>query len=196
MTRIMRDSVTPGDIPLTGAQLFAGYANGAQSQWPANGWGRFPSGSTVRIDVAGTDTSCDVLDVEKGDATVATAAKWSSDKRKAQPGAFVPIIFCDRETLTPLFNALNAAGLQVVRDFKLWISTLDGTKTVADMTGVVAVQYKAATASSGAGHYDESIVYDDAWKAAVGAPVHGVVVQLPAGQTRAVVSVDGGSSWS
>jgi hypothetical protein len=34
-----------------------------------------------------------------------------------------------------LFNAMNAAGLRIVHDFRLWIATLDGTKTVPDMTG-------------------------------------------------------------
>ena len=71
---------------------------------------------------------------------------------------------------------MNAVGLQVVRDFRLWIATLDGTETVHDMTGVTAVQHKRAprehadgtlaeppSDSVTAGHYDESIVYDDHW---------------------------------
>jgi hypothetical protein len=46
-----------------------------------------------------------------------------------------------------LFNEMNAAGLEIVRDFRTWIATLDGTQRVHDMTGVT----------------DESIVYDDNW---------------------------------
>jgi len=34
-----------------------------------------------------------------------------------------------------LFNEMNAAGLEIVRDFRTWIATLDGTKQVHDMTG-------------------------------------------------------------
>jgi hypothetical protein len=56
---------------------------------------------------------------------------------------------------------MNAAGLQIVRDFRTWIATLDGTKTVHDMTGVTAVQYAGENMTGG--HYDESAVYDDLW---------------------------------
>jgi hypothetical protein len=78
--------------------------------------------------------------------------------------------------LEAMFNAMNAAGLEIVRDFRIWIATLDGTKRVHDMTGVTAVQYKRApkedahgnplespSDSVTSGHFDESIVYDDNW---------------------------------
>src|SRR5207248_2474295 len=63
--------------------------------------------------------------------------------------------------LTPVFNALNAAGMHVMRDFRLWPATLDGTRKLADMTGVTAVQARGEAQTGG--HYDESDVYDDAW---------------------------------
>ena len=199
MTRIMRDSVTPGDITITGAQLFAGYVNGANSQWPGSAWGAFPAGSIVTIDVNGERADADVLDVETGDASVTTAVDWVRKKRSLYPNAFLPVLYANRSTLTPLFNALEAAGLHVAHDFKIWIATLDGTtKTVPDMTGVVAVQWKPAASTSGAGHYDESVVYDDTWKPALPPPVtaiHGVVVQLPSGATQIVSSSDGGHTW-
>ena len=56
---------------------------------------------------------------------------------------------------------MNAAGLEIVKDFRLWIATLDGTKTVPDMTGVTAVQFAGENMTGG--HFDESIVYDDDW---------------------------------
>ncbi len=71
---------------------------------------------------------------------------------------------------------MNEAGLHIVKDFRLWIATLDGTQAVHDMTGVTAVQYKRArkrkpdgtwaeapSDSVTEGHFDESLVYDDDW---------------------------------
>ncbi len=172
MTRIGRDSTTPGDIPLAGLAVVMGYANGKYGPGgvPPDAWtpaavARFAKAGipVAWIDVNGSAVGADILDVEPFDATTSQAVTWAKAKRAAHPAAYPGIIYCNRSTLTPLFNTMNAAGLQVVRDFRLWIATLDGTKTVADMTGVTAVQY-AGTKLTG-GHYDESVIYDDAWKA-------------------------------
>lgn len=197
MTRVMRDSTNPGDIPVAGTQLAAGYVNGAISQWPSNGWDRFPGAAKVTIDVNGSMPQADCLDIENGDASIATAVQWVRDKRLSYIG-YPPVLYCNRSTLTPLFNALNAAGFHVVHDFRLWIATLDGvTKTVPDMTGVTAVQWAGADHTGG--HYDESIVYDDSWKAALVPPPSvtdtAILVELPNGTTRTVHSSDG-THWS
>ena len=161
MTRIMRDSTTPTDIPIHGTDLVAGYANGS-FKWSADGFARFSGIPHIRIDPSGTNPeNAEVLDVERGDADVPTAVTWAKKRKAAFPDGYPPIIYCNRSTLTPLFNAMNAAGLHVVRDFRTWIATLDGTKTVHDMTGVTAVQYAGSDLTGG--HYDESIVYDDLW---------------------------------
>lgn len=200
MTRIMRDSTTPGDIPLEGTQLAAGYGNGHYA-WDAAGWARFHGIPRATIDVDGSQWYRDVLDVERYDATVATAVDWVRAKWQRQV-IYPPVIYCNRSTLTPLFNALNAAGFQVVHHFRLWVATLDGTRELPDMTGVTAVQY--ASAEMTGGHYDESIVYDDAWtpgmpaptpKPPVQQPMHGVLVELPGGQPKPLTSLDGGQTW-
>jgi hypothetical protein len=161
MTRIMRDSTTPTDIPINGTDLVAGYINGS-FKWAAEGWRRFHGIPHVRIDVFGTEPEHSaVLDVEPGCSDVPTAVAWAEKKNAEFPGRYPPIIYCNRSTLTPLFNAMNGAGLHIVRDFRLWIATLDGTKMVDDMTGVTAVQY--AGESMTGGHFDESIVYDNDW---------------------------------
>ncbi len=165
MTRIGRDSITASDIPLAGLDVAMGYINGAYA-WSGADAQRFAGrGIPVSfIDVNASRPDADILDVEVGNATVSGAVHWIQDRKRLSPQPSYPgIIYCNRSTLTPLFNAMNAAGLQIVRDFRLWIATLDGTKRVADMTGVTAVQY-AGTAQTG-GHYDESIIYDAAWKA-------------------------------
>ncbi len=157
----MRDSTTPGVIPLTGLAIAAGYVNGKYAWTPAD-WSRFIQAGVqmVRIDVAANAwTAASILDVETGDATPDAVPGWVKNRHAAFGD--VPVIYCSRDALTPVFNACQAAGLSVVRDFRLWIATLDGTPAVADMTGVVAVQAYGSNRTGG--NYDESIVYDDTW---------------------------------
>jgi hypothetical protein len=161
MTRIMRDSVTAADIPLAGLDLVAGYGNG-RYQWSPTDWARFRGLPSVRIDVLGTDPACGVLDVETGDATPGHAPFWVRQRRAAHPGTYA-VLYCNRATLPAVEEAMTSAKLVLGTDYDLWVATLDGTKTLPVMAGVVAVQYQAATATSGPGHYDQSIVYDDRW---------------------------------
>jgi len=207
MTRIARDSVTASDIPTEGCQLFGGYVNGRVSQWKESDWERFPKGTTYTIDVLGTMFDADELDVEVGDPTDTVGFPVTVNWVKKHEGNFLPILYANRATLTPMFNALNKAGLYVGKHFLLHIATLDGkTKTVEDMTGVVAVQWKGAAQTGG--HYDESIVYDDAWKRVepIKPPAPPVVTMetgllITNGKTtdvpssRLVTSRDGGKTW-
>ena len=161
MTRLMRDSTSLSDIPIHGTDLVAGYVNGS-GRASEQDFARFRGIPHVHIDVFGTAADeAGVLDFEQGNPpTPNTCVEWAKKRNELHPG-YPAVIYCDRHHLTPLFNAMNAAGLQIKKDFRLWIATLDGHKTVPDMTGVTAVQF--AGASMTGGHYDESIVYDDAW---------------------------------
>jgi hypothetical protein len=204
--RLMRDSTTLADDPVAGTGIVAAYTNGLYRVLLQDVVARFgPQVPVAWIDVNGSDVYADVLDVETGDATPAGAVVWVKAKLVTKP-VYPPVVYCNRATLTPLFNAMAAAGLHVGTHFRLWIATLDGTKTVPDMTGVTAVQY-AGEPQTGH-HYDESIVYDAAWKAPAPAPapgpkpapvpvpvLDGVLVQLPAGVSRVVLSHDGGKTW-
>lgn len=153
----MRDGVTLSSIPIKGTQIIATYINGRYSHTPAQVKARFGNLPIAWIDVNGSNTGADILDVEVGDATPHGAMIWTKAKLARHPG-YPPIIYCNRSTLTPVFNAMASANLKVGRDFRLWIATLDGrTKTVRDMTGVVAVQWLNKPG------YDESVVYDDGW---------------------------------
>jgi hypothetical protein len=160
--RRMRDSTTVGDIPVPGTQLVMVYGNGDYTASAAEVAARFPGIPVVWLDVLGTDPHADGLDVENGDATVPTAVSWTRSRLLLRP-AYPPLIYCNRSTLTPLFNAMAAAGLKIVRDFRLGIATLDGTTTVPDMTGVTFVQDRGTKLTGG--HWDESAVYDPAFKA-------------------------------
>jgi hypothetical protein len=162
MTRIMRDSVTAADIPLAGLDLVAGYGNG-RYQWSPADWARFRGLPFARIDVLGTEPQgCGVLDVETGDATPGEAPGWVRSRRASHRGTYA-VLYCNRAGLPAVEEAMTSARMVLGTDYHLWVATLDGTKTLPDMAGVVAVQYQAATATSGPGHYDQSVVYDDRW---------------------------------
>jgi hypothetical protein len=149
---------------------------------------------TATIDVNGTHPAANILDVEAGDASVGTAVAWIKAKNhSAKSGDYPPIIYCNRSTLTPLFNACNAAGLKIVKHFRLWIATLDGTKTVADMTGVTAVQYAGQLQTNH--HYDESIVYDATWKAPGVKPVVHSALLVQKDFTSKLVRSSDGVTW-
>src|SRR5712691_3933757 len=144
MTRIMRDSTTPADVPVRGTELAAGYTTG-KFKWSEEGYARFPGVPHIRIDCLGTGPEgADILDVEPGCAGIGTAAPWAKTRRAAFPGGYPPIIYCNRGMLPAVLAAMNAAGLHLVQDFRLWVATLDGTQRIGDMTGVTAVQHKRA----------------------------------------------------
>ena len=162
MTRLMRESTNLNDIPIHGTDLVAGYVNGSGAASQED-FARFHGIPHVHIDVLGTaPAEAGVLDFETGNpSTPEMCVTWAKQRRAALPNHYPPVIRCDRSHLTSVFNAMNAAGLEIVKDFRLWIMTLDGTKTVADMTGVTAVMFAGETMTGG--HYDESIVFDDDW---------------------------------
>jgi hypothetical protein len=175
MTRIMRDSDAPSAVPTQGTDIVAGYVSGSAT-WPRGAYDRFRGIPHAHIDCLGTmPEKAEILDVEDGCSTVQAAVSWVRKRKAAFPGAYPPVLYCNGSTLTPLFNAMHAAGFHVIRDFRVWLATLDGTKKIHDMTGIIAVQYKRApnllpdgslerpSSSVTAGHYDQSIVYDDAW---------------------------------
>jgi hypothetical protein len=169
MTRIMRDSTKLADIPTHQLDILAAYTNGRYATTPAQVKAHAPHAAVAWIDVNGSHPEADILDVEQGDATVPVAVLWAKARHVLRPGSYVPIIYCNRSTLTPLFNAMNFAGMRIVRDFRLWVATLDGTTKLPDMTGVTAVQAHGEAQTGG--HYDESDVYDAAWLAPAPAPV-------------------------
>lgn len=167
MVRYMADSVDctaiPDNImvPAVGVRpisLRCGYAAPSSYHRSSTSCGNVD----VMIDVAATNPSADVLDIENGDATPASAPAWVQ-AHNALGGGFPAILYVNRANITAVANALTAAGLQVVRDYRWWISTLDSTTAVADMTGVVAVQ--AWNSAMMGANIDLSVVYDDTWKA-------------------------------
>jgi hypothetical protein len=189
VTRIMRDSTAAADIPVAGTDIAAGYINGKYA-WSIQDFARFVIHAT--IDINGSNTGADILDVETGDATVNGAVAWVTAKRKAQPSHYPPIIYCNRSTLTPLFNVMASHSLKIVTDFRLWVATLDGIKDIPDMTGVTAVQYAGQVQTKH--HYDESIVYDNHWLASV-APVVKTALLVQHDFTSRLIHSRDGITW-
>lgn len=167
MTRFMADSITGSElvdktvsVPGHGTQtlsLTAGYANGS-----FHGSSQDPQPTDVQIDVNGTAPGADVLDIEQHDATPQQAATWVHSHNAHGGATFPAVLYCNRSTRSQVKSVLDTNGLVVNRDYKWWISTLDGTETLSDMDGVVAVQ--AWGASDFPRNIDVSIVYDDSWK--------------------------------
>lgn len=82
-------------------------------------------------------------DIEPGDLTPALAAEWAAEEKHA--GEW-PALYVNRTNKPAVISATIAAGIEPVRDFGLWVATLDGTFTdtdgsdLRDAPGVVAVQ--------------------------------------------------------
>src|SRR5690349_6249444 len=119
MTRIMRDSDRPSAIPIRGTDIAAGYLTGPGT-WPPEAFARFRRKERARIDCRGTVPGrADILDVEGGCTEVSRAASWVKERKAAFPGAYPPVIYCNRDTLTRVLPAMRAAGLRRVKDYRL-----------------------------------------------------------------------------
>ena len=157
----------------------AGYATGSGDvPWTAADWAAHPG--AVRIDQAPVNTPlnelCDVLDVERGAATLADCAPWceaatANVAAGKRPGQRHPAIYMSLSMVTPVVNALIAGG--ITEGPGLWIAhwgiTEAEARTVVQIAGgpfpVIGVQYRNA------GLYDVS-VFSRPWLAAVsGDPV-------------------------
>lgn len=168
MVRYMADSIDCANfsppnvnVPGRGIQqiaLDAGYSNGsfhASSQ---------ACGTTpVQIDVNGTNPGADVLDIETGDATPSSAPNWVFAHNAHGGTTFPAVLYCNRSNISAIANYCANAGLLPGRDFWWWISTLDGTTSVPDMTGVLAVQAWGSNYFNDR-NIDLSVVYNDAFK--------------------------------
>lgn len=143
----MYDSTNPANIPAE-APMVAGYDNGPQSQWPAEGWDRWPA-STVKVHITiSADADGDVLDVETGDASPADAPGWAT--RQRDRGAW-PVVYMNRATWPAVQDAFSAAGVDAPG---WWLADPTGLEHLE--SGTIATQW------AWDGPYDRSAV-DEAW---------------------------------
>lgn len=151
--RFMVDSVVPDVLP-TNLGLIGGYINGAHSQWPGHAWSRFPHSRHVRINVLGTLTRGNCLDVERFDATPADAPKWYDSVTWCPKTDLA--VYCNRSNVGSVIQAMGN------RPWHLWLATLDGSMpTTIDGKVVTAVQFLGAKQLGM--NIDLSAVFDDKW---------------------------------
>lgn len=107
--------VNLGRVP-PGIQL-CGYTTGSNGiAWTKADWAAHPSAVRICQDAGATDRTADVLDVERGAATVSDVPGWARDalaSRRAgrRPGQRWPLIYTMASNVTPVANALTAAKL-------------------------------------------------------------------------------------
>lgn len=150
-------AIVPTPIILTYADLFT-----SRAQLDALR-DRFPT-STIKLidrglgDPAAVATAISVSDTEAGARTVADTVLLI--RQWVQDGRDFPTAYADRSTMPLIINAL--AGLH---GWWKWWATLDGTMRAPGHPGDM-VQF--ASAAMTGGHYDLSIIYDNAWHPQVG----------------------------
>lgn len=99
-----------------GAQL-CGYTTGTPGiRWTSPDWSRHPGAVRICQDATASDWTADVLDVERGAATIEEAPGWarralSSHQLKTRRGQRTPLVYVEMSRVTPLANVLTAARL-------------------------------------------------------------------------------------
>jgi hypothetical protein len=127
------DSVTPSAIPA--GQRDAAYSNGAYAVSSSAVAGH---GKVLWIDVNGSNTSADALDVEPGDATPAGAAAWASAKLTANPHSNA-IIYTFQGDWSEVIANVDALPTWMHSHVKYWIA--DPTGVTHILPGAAATQW-------------------------------------------------------
>lgn len=194
-----------------GTQKVAGYVTGTPDiKWVQADWDLFPRAGHVRIDQSpglGVPAGSDVKDIEAGAATIADGVEWV--KARHAKGWYSTLYF-SRSMLSEVKAALAAASLPANR-IGFWVAdwSLDESEATALLGNeIVAVQWASpssnprtivpgGTETLTQANVDLSVTVPW-WYAPARLPqpaMAGVLVTIPAGTTRAVVSRDGGKTW-
>lgn len=103
-----------------GAKQLAGYSTqvgaGAGIEWTPQDWAAHPGALRICQDPRATDRTADVLDIERGAATVADAPGWYRDAvghyhAGTRPGQRWPAFYASQDNITPLVNHLISSGI-------------------------------------------------------------------------------------
>lgn len=147
------DAISANFHVLTKGTQVAGYTTGSPDiKWTTAQWAEFPDAIRIDQDPAAADHTADILDVESGAATVAECPGWvkqaqASFHNATRPGQRDPSIYCSRSNVTPVVNALAAAG---VAHCPLWVASwgigMNGALSILNATSgpfpVIGVQYQ------------------------------------------------------
>lgn len=146
-THLMYDSTMPWTLPAH--RDVAVYANGHYQAATSQVAG---SAQVLWIDVNGSDTSAQVLDVEPGDASPASAARWAKHKLSGSPDT-IAVIYTMRAEWQATKDAIGTLPAPLRDRVRWWI---------ADPTGVPhIVPGSQATQWYWGASYDISTVSSD-----------------------------------
>jgi hypothetical protein len=118
--------VTSVDYPTVPAGQRCGYTTGSSDiAWTAAMWAANPGAVRIDQDVAASDKTADILDVEGGAATFGDCGPWvekaqASFAANSRPGQRRPSIYCSLSNVTNVVNALLSSG--ITSDVGLWIA--------------------------------------------------------------------------
>lgn len=94
-----------------------GYTTGTSDiQWTSGMWARYPRAVRICQDAGATDKTADVVDIERGAATIADAVAWYPEalanfRNGTRPGQRWPACYASMNNITPLANAFIAAKI-------------------------------------------------------------------------------------
>jgi hypothetical protein len=165
--------VNSGNLP-QGA-IAAGYTTGSGAiPWTQSEWAQHPNAIRICQNASASDTTADVLDIERGAATIQDATAWfwkalNNFGHGIRPDQRYPCFYISASSVSGLINSLIASG--VTSGPKLWIANWNLTPSQAAVMvtnaggpfPVVGVQYKPGSL------FDTSIFTTD-WLDFVSAP--------------------------
>jgi hypothetical protein len=148
------DSTRPALIPADAAGVMP-YADG-DFAWSQADLERFAHAEKRSITLTG-DPAADMIDVEHGAASFATAREYIQERSAA---GNVPVVYVDRANLPPLRSRCHGLAYFIV------VSTLDGSLYRA--RGVIGCQFDGGPSAD----YDQTLIYArQGWPLTFGGPV-------------------------
>ena len=146
-TYLIYDSTIASSLPAN--RDVAVYANG---KYQASFASVAHSKTVLWIDVTGSNTGCDALDVEPGDASPATAGEWAEQRLNAYPDA-IAVIYTMRAEWGATKQAVGKLPAQLRSRVRWWIADPTGKPHI--LPGSDATQwywgstYDISTATNG-----------------------------------------------
>lgn len=141
MTEVIGIDATHANIgQLPPGLQYAGYSTGSHDvRWTPEDWAAHPGAVRYVQDFGLTDSTADVADVERGAGTNEQCAGWYRRAAIAwragiRPGQRFPAFYTSQSNVTPLINALIAAG--VTSGPKLIVARWDLGSTLDDVLAI------------------------------------------------------------
>lgn len=111
------DAISENFARLPANRQACGYTTGSPNiKWTAKQWELRPHAVRICQDAGATDTTADILDVERGAATIGDCPPWATKARHsyadvARPGQREPGIYTSADNVTNVVNELKAAKI-------------------------------------------------------------------------------------